>query len=126
MQAAFQKHVHASISKTINLPNTATKEDCEDALLMAWKLKLKGITMYRTGSRKNVVLSLKDPVSGSDEKNPENACTAELGIPDVLSSIFSRGWSPSIFSVPATPSALHRLSVPLASVQLRTVALSVA
>jgi ribonucleoside-diphosphate reductase alpha chain len=75
MQAAFQKHVHASISKTVNLPNTATKEDCEDALLMAWKLKLKGITMYRTGSRKNVVLSLKDPGSGSDEKIPENACT---------------------------------------------------
>jgi ribonucleoside-diphosphate reductase alpha chain len=64
MQAAFQKHVHASISKTINLPNTATKEDCADALLMAWKLKLKGITMYRTGSRQNVVLSLKDTANG--------------------------------------------------------------
>ena len=75
MQAAFQKHVHASISKTINLPNTATKEECAEALLMAWKLKLKGITMYRTGSRKNVVLSLKDPGSVSDEKSPENACT---------------------------------------------------
>jgi len=45
MQAAFQRFVHASISKTINLPNTATKEDCADALLMAWKLKLKGITI---------------------------------------------------------------------------------
>jgi ribonucleoside-diphosphate reductase alpha chain len=65
MQGAFQKHVHASISKTINLPNTATKEDCTDALLMAWKLKLKGITMYRTGSRQNVVLSLKDTASDS-------------------------------------------------------------
>lgn len=65
MQGAFQKHVHASISKTINLPNTATKEDCADALLMAWKLKLKGITMYRTGSRQNVVLSLKDTASDS-------------------------------------------------------------
>ena len=30
MQAAFQKYVHASISKTINMPNTATKEDCEE------------------------------------------------------------------------------------------------
>jgi ribonucleoside-diphosphate reductase alpha chain len=75
MQAAFQKHVHASISKTINLPNSATKEDCADALLMAWKLKLKGITMYRTGSRQNVVLSLKDSESDSDDKSPENACT---------------------------------------------------
>jgi len=75
MQAAFQKHVHASISKTINLPNTATKEDCADALLMAWKLKLKGITMYRTGSRQNVVLSLKDTASDSDEKSLKNSCT---------------------------------------------------
>jgi ribonucleoside-diphosphate reductase alpha chain len=60
MQAAFQKHVHASISKTINMPNTATREECADALIMAWKLKLKGITIYRIGSRQNVVLSLKD------------------------------------------------------------------
>jgi ribonucleoside-diphosphate reductase alpha chain len=60
MQAAFQKHVHASISKTINMPTTATREECADALLMAWKLKLKGITIYRTGSRQNEVLSLKD------------------------------------------------------------------
>ncbi len=60
MQAAFQKHVHASISKTINMPTTATREECADALLMAWKLNLKGITIYRTGSRQNEVLSLKD------------------------------------------------------------------
>jgi ribonucleoside-diphosphate reductase alpha chain len=59
MQAAFQKHVHASISKTINMPNTATKKDCAEALLMAWQLKLKGITIYREGSRQNAVLNLK-------------------------------------------------------------------
>lgn len=60
MQAAFQKHVHASISKTINMPSSATKEDCAEALLMAWTLKLKGITIYRTGSREDVVLTLKE------------------------------------------------------------------
>jgi len=60
MQAAFQKHVHASISKTINMPASATREDCAEALLMAWSLKLKGITIYRTGSREDVVLSLKE------------------------------------------------------------------
>jgi ribonucleoside-diphosphate reductase alpha chain len=75
MQAAFQKHVHASISKTINLPKTATKEDCADAILMAWNLHLKGITLYRTGSRQDVVLSLKDTASDSDEKTLKNACT---------------------------------------------------
>ena len=37
MQAAFQKYVHASISKTINLPGSATKKDVADALLLAWK-----------------------------------------------------------------------------------------
>ena len=75
MQAALQKHVHASISKTINLPKTATKEDCADAILMAWNLNLKGITLYRTGSRQDVVLSLKDTVSDSDEKTLKNVCT---------------------------------------------------
>ncbi|MDD4137004.1 MAG: adenosylcobalamin-dependent ribonucleoside-diphosphate reductase [Methanoregula sp.] len=63
MQAAFQKHVHASISKTINMPSSATREDCAEALLMAWSLKLKGITIYRTGSREDVVLSLKETKS---------------------------------------------------------------
>jgi len=83
MQAAFQKHVHASISKTINMPISATKEDCAEALLMAWSLKLKGITIYRTGSRNDVVLALKEttpapapvpvPVAGRNipEKIPE-------------------------------------------------------
>lgn len=61
MQAVFQKHVHASISKTINMPGSATKDDCEEALLMAWSLGLKGITIYRTGSREAVVLALKEP-----------------------------------------------------------------
>jgi ribonucleoside-diphosphate reductase alpha chain len=77
MQAAFQKHVHASISKTINLPNTASKEDCAEALLMAWKLKLKGITIYRAGSRHNVVLTLKDTSLDPDEKNVTAPCNPQ-------------------------------------------------
>jgi hypothetical protein len=43
-------------SKTINLPHTATKEDCADALLMVWKYKLKGITLYGTGNMHSVFL----------------------------------------------------------------------
>jgi ribonucleoside-diphosphate reductase alpha chain len=75
MQAAFQKYVHASISKTINLPSTATKKDCADALLLSWELKLKGITLYRTGSRQSVVLSLKDRTLDSEEEKPKNEST---------------------------------------------------
>jgi ribonucleoside-diphosphate reductase alpha chain len=71
MQAAFQKHVHASISKTVNMPASATREDCAEALLMAWTLKLKGITIYRTSSREDVVLALK-------EKAPSPAIPATI------------------------------------------------
>lgn len=60
MQAVFQQHVHASISKTINMPNAATREEIAEAVLMAWKNHLKGMTIYRTGSREDVVLALKE------------------------------------------------------------------
>lgn len=61
IQAAFQKHCHAGISKTINMPADAGKEDIKQALIYAWKQGLKGLTIYRTGSRQRVVLSLKKP-----------------------------------------------------------------
>lgn len=61
IQAAFQRHCHAGISKTINMPANTRKEDIEKALIYAWKQGLKGLTIYRTGSRQHVVLSLKKP-----------------------------------------------------------------
>ena len=59
IQAAFQRHCHAGISKTINMPADARKEDIEKALIYAWRQGLKGLTIYRTGSRQHVVLNLK-------------------------------------------------------------------
>lgn len=59
VQAAFQRHCHAGISKTINMPGSVTKNDIKKALIYAWKQGLKGLTIYRTGSRQRVVLSLK-------------------------------------------------------------------
>ncbi len=59
VQAAFQRHCHAGISKTINMPADTRKEDIEKALVYAWKQELKGLTIYRTGSRQHVVLNLK-------------------------------------------------------------------
>lgn len=64
MQAEFQKNTDNAVSKTVNLPSTATTEDVRNAYLLAHKLGCKGITVYRNKSRKNQVLDVKECESG--------------------------------------------------------------
>jgi ribonucleoside-diphosphate reductase alpha chain len=59
MQAALQRFVDNSISKTTNLPATATVDDVARAYFLAWELGCKGLTIYVTGSREKVVLETK-------------------------------------------------------------------
>jgi ribonucleoside-diphosphate reductase alpha chain len=61
MQAAVQRHVDAAVSKTINLPPTASVDDVRAIFLAAWRAKVKGITVYRYGTKPDQVLTLVTP-----------------------------------------------------------------
>jgi ribonucleoside-diphosphate reductase alpha chain len=57
LQAAIQKHIDHSISKTVNMPKGSTVEQVQEVYMLGWKLGLKGITVYVDGSRDGVLVS---------------------------------------------------------------------
>ncbi len=70
VQATLQKFIDASISSTINLPESATIDDVETIYRLAWEEGLKGVTVYRSGCKRGAVLS-KNPVIKECLKRPE-------------------------------------------------------
>lgn len=73
MQAVWQKHVDASISSTINLPEDFNREEIWDIYFSAWEAGLKGITVFRDGCKRAGILNTKkeEPTQVIDVKSEE-------------------------------------------------------
>jgi ribonucleoside-diphosphate reductase alpha chain len=76
MMAAAQPFITGAISKTINMPNEATVEDCKNAYMLSWRLALKANALYRDGSK------LSQPLNASlladEDEDEEEAAEALL------------------------------------------------
>ena len=68
MQGVWQKHIDASISSTVNLPEEATIENVEEIYLNAWKEGLKGITVFRNGCKRLGILTTNSSQEKEEEK----------------------------------------------------------
>lgn len=87
MQAVFQEHTDSSVSKTINLPETATRDGVATAFRLAYRTGCKGVTIYRDNSRPNQVLSMRrsSKKDGETELSPKSKRVEER--PTVLTGV---------------------------------------
>ena len=83
MQSAFQEYTDNAVSKTVNFPKAATKDDVRAAYDLAYSLGLKGVTIYRDGSRQGQVLS----VGGKETPENEDGSLTPRERPEITKGI---------------------------------------
>lgn len=79
MQAVLQEHVDTAISSTINLPYECTLEEIEQLYLYAWQKGLKGVTIFRSGCKRNGILTTNKETT-NDASNDEDSKKLERGM----------------------------------------------
>ncbi len=94
MQAAWQRHTDAAVSKTVNLPASAGVADVEQAFLLAHELKCKGITVYRDGARPHQPMALSTEEKAGCEVNASVKATRPIKLPEVIPSVRLRQPTP--------------------------------
>ena len=75
MQAIWQKHIDASISSTVNLPNEATVEEIEKLYISAWENGLKGLTIFRDGCARTGILTTDTKEEEKPAEEPKEEIT---------------------------------------------------
>lgn len=120
MQSIVQRYTTHSISSTINLPSSATTEEVSQIYFEAWKLGLKGITVYRDGSRSGVLVS--EPKKTESKFAYHNAPKRPKELPCEVHVVTAKGvkWTVivglfdgnpyEVFAVPRTDSTLDKIT----------------
>ena len=72
MQSIWQRHIDASISSTVNVPNSFTVKDTENLYLYAWEKGLKGVTIFRDGCKRTGILTTDNKKKETKENNSDS------------------------------------------------------
>jgi ribonucleoside-diphosphate reductase alpha chain len=89
MMAAAQPFISGAISKTINMPNDASVEDCKDAYMLSWRLALKANALYRDGSKLSQPLN-SQVLESDDEEDDATEALMALNAPARASAVAER------------------------------------